>query len=104
VTSASRERPLSQLSRMAATPIVKAFCVLELAETLLLSHSGILEHDMVNLQLRVSPSTTGVRNFRILVVYAKGKVLADHLYQRNKWIMFVRPTRAALTSRQHVPV
>jgi hypothetical protein len=102
VMSASRERPLRQLSRVAATPIENAFYVLQRKQTVLLSFSGILEHDKVNLHLQGSLSTIGARNFRTLVVYAKRQVLGDHLYQRNRWLVFVRPTCTALRSQNLV--
>ena len=39
---------------------------------------------MANLHLQDSLSTTGTRNFKKLVVYAKVKVLRDHEYQRTE--------------------
>ena len=40
------------------------------------------EDEMANLHLQGSLSTTGARNFKKLVVYAKVKVLGDSQYQR----------------------
>ena len=42
------------------------------------------EDDMANLHLQGSLSTTGARNFKKMVVYAKVKVLGDHQYQRTE--------------------
>jgi hypothetical protein len=48
-------------------------------------YSVISEDDMANLHLQGSLSTTGARNFKKLVAYAKVKVLGDHQYQRKRW-------------------
>jgi len=70
---------------MAATVVGKAFCVLELAKTnSLLLYSVFSEDDMANLHLQGSLSTTGARNFKKMVVYAKVKVLGYHQYQRTE--------------------
>ena len=39
---------------------------------------------MATLRLQGSLSTTGARNFKKLVIYAKVKVLGDHQYQRTE--------------------
>jgi hypothetical protein len=48
-------------------------------------YSIISEDDLANLHLQGSLSTTGARNFKKLVAYAKVKVLGDHQYQRKWW-------------------
>ena len=49
---------------------------------------------MANLHLQDSLSTTGARDFKKLVVYAKVNVLGDHQYQRKRWNAFVRHSLA----------
>lgn len=61
---------------------------------LLLSLSGILEDDMVNLHPQGSLSSIGARNFTRQVVYAKEKTPEDQPSAKNNWIVFVRPSRA----------
>jgi len=64
---------------MAATVVEKAFCMLELVKTNSVTlYSVVSEDDMANLHLKGNLSTTGARNFKKLVVYAKVKVLGDH--------------------------
>ena len=64
---------------MAATEVEKAFCVLELAKknsvTLVQRH---FRRRYGRPQLQGNLSTTGTRNFKKLIVYAKVKVLGGH--------------------------
>jgi hypothetical protein len=46
-------------------------------------YSVISDDNTANLHLQDSLSTTGARNVKKLVVYAKVQVLGDHQYQRK---------------------
>jgi len=47
-------------------------------------YSVFSEDDMANFHLQGRLSTTGARNFKKLVIYAKVKVLGDHQYRRTE--------------------
>ena len=69
---------------MAATVVEKDFCVLELAKTNCVTLVQRLFRRRYGKPPPTRQSTTGARNFKKLVVYAKVKVLGDNQYQRTE--------------------